>query len=179
MRIKKATIRFFSLFLIIFLFIQLLPNAHAVTSQWQPRITNFPRVNFNNNTTGAQVGILQKFLYCYNSVTRANIVAGGGIDLIFGQYTDTALRAFQQEQNLVVDGDCWTSSWSCIASLLTDSVENSYYPDNLWYFYHTSNLGFHIIMGCVNNVLYSNMFVYYPYNENDVLMNYNMVLFQQ
>lgn len=124
---KKAitTKRVLSILLTVILSFSLTIPAYAASADWTTRIKNFTRVSSAVNSTSPYVKILQRFLVCYNDTTNQYIINGGGVDGIFGQKADQAVREFQSCRGLVVDGDCGANTWGQVAACLSD-VGNTY-----------------------------------------------------
>lgn len=91
-------------------------NAKAATAS---TYYNSPYATVCKGSTGASVRSLQKFLnylaYAYNKPSWNC----GAVDGIFGTKTDKAVRAFQRDRGLVVDGICGPKTWDAMFALVS------------------------------------------------------------
>lgn len=100
-------------------------SAYAITGTWKSRIEGFTRVSMSHNPTSNYVKVLQRFLICYNDTTNQLIIDGGGVDGIFGQKADSAVREFQSKRKITDDGDCGTNTWGEVATCLSSSTSGN------------------------------------------------------
>lgn len=89
-----------------------------LSNEWKTRVSSFTRVSITHSPTSGCVKVLQRFLSCYNNTSRSYIYNAGGVDGIFGQGTDNAVRAFQTARYIGVDGDCGSTTWGEIADCI-------------------------------------------------------------
>lgn len=122
---SKSFKRIMTMLLAVVLVFALAVSAYAITSTWKSRIEGFTRVSISRNPTSNYVKVLQRFLICYNDTTNQLIIDGGGVDGIFGQKADSAVREFQSKMKLAVNGDCGANTWGAVASCLSDSTSNN------------------------------------------------------
>ena len=64
-------------------------------------------------------------MICYNDTTNQLIIDGGGVDGIFGQKADSAVREFQSKRKITDDGDCGTNTWGEVATCLSSSTSGN------------------------------------------------------
>jgi len=74
---------------------------------WKHLLTLPPYPTLRRGNSGIYVSLLQKLL-------ESNLISVGSIDGKFGSQTETAVRNFQQNNNLVVDGIVGTNTWSTL-----------------------------------------------------------------
>ncbi len=74
---------------------------------WGTLLTLMPYPTLRQGDRGAYVRLLQSLL-------ESALVPVGGIDGIFGQKTETAVRQFQENNNLTVDGIVGPNTWSAL-----------------------------------------------------------------
>ncbi|MCD7858670.1 MAG: peptidoglycan-binding protein [Firmicutes bacterium] len=122
----KRLKRIFSIVLVLILTVSILtmPASASLGTQFKTAISNFPtRSTAYSNTFDGYTCVIQRFLWAYdddgdNEGTRP-IIARSGVDGYYGEYTELAVKTFQLQKGLDVDGKTGSATWTEIASLLT------------------------------------------------------------
>jgi len=80
------------------------------TNTWRTLLTMAPYPILRNGSRGVYVTFLQQLL-------ESNLIPVGNIDGIFGNQTETAVRQFQENNNLSVDGIVGPITWRSLAQI--------------------------------------------------------------
>ena len=86
----------------------LLPNLKQLSSQ------NLPILRFNSS--GLTVRVLQRLLVANGYAIR--------VDGVFGALTESAVKAFQNQHNLTVDGIVGQRTWYYLTIIVVKSIVN-------------------------------------------------------
>lgn len=98
----------------------LIVPASAASSTWVARFQKFAPTNINSYQTGYTKAVQSILLGFPRS--KDWIILGGGIDGSFGSRTEQAVKAFQEINNLVVDGRVGPATWGKMAERMQTSI---------------------------------------------------------
>ena len=116
----KRLRRIFSIVLVLILTVSIsaIPASASLGTQFKTAISNFPtRSTAYSNTFDGYTCVIQRFLWA--NETTNYYIATGKANGYYGDYTDLAVRIFQEKNGLDIDGITGPATWTKIASLLT------------------------------------------------------------
>ena len=153
-----------ALLLVAMVSLTLVVPAHAQETIVYDKIASFPVTDNAKNKISALTGMVQTFMYCFDSISQDYIITGGGIDANYGMQTGNAVAHYQTYWNLTVDGSTGPQTWGKISSALTYD-KNQYDPNGFY---------FRGMYGEVANNYLTKYIIYAERNAN-VLTYYYMV----
>ena len=98
--------------------------ASAAGSTWIARFQKFAPTSRTSYQTGYACAV-QSILLDYNSTTHSYIANHGGVDGMFGSNTESAVKEFQNQENLTVDGRVGPATWGKMAELMYAQTSGS------------------------------------------------------
>ncbi len=131
---KKLTKTVVSLAVVVVMLVCFCGTALASSAQW----STFPQQSIYYYDSYAHA--IQAMMYRYSYTTRTQV---GGIDGIFGNGTDSAVRTYQDAEGLSVDGIVGSGTWGRLWTELTARNVDGNYQN--YYIAHGYNSG-------VNNI---------------------------
>ena len=117
---KKKSLRIIvSLTLIVVMCCGLMVSSNAaITDMWKSRMQTWGTCK--NNTYSTQARVVQRFLICYSTSLAQEIKADGGVDGYYGDTTTDAVKVFQSQQGLKVDGVVGQNTWGAMADTMRE-----------------------------------------------------------
>ncbi len=80
------------------------------------------RGTFQQGLSGPKVMAIQRYMLCYNSSTAYDVFTSGKTDGIYGAGTTSAVKKFQENKGIGVDGIVGPETWRTMAGTMNERV---------------------------------------------------------
>ena len=125
----KRLRRIFSIVLVLILTVSIsaIPASASLGTQFKTAISNFPtRSTAYSNTFDGYTCVIQRFLWGYSDTAKTLFETTDGADGYYGELTEIAVKVFQADKKLDMDGITGKNTWTEIASGLSGRTVKPY-----------------------------------------------------